>query len=113
MFDDFPVFDAENIDGSLATVVLIEFDVVVDEDQVAVGADVLDDSRAVRIGFQKVADTGFKGLFSIGKFRAVLFVIGTDQAVDDGRIVLVEYFVPKVFGHGLVALKGRQAGSQG
>ena len=36
MFDDLSVFDAEDVDGSLAAVLFIELDVVVDEDQIAV-----------------------------------------------------------------------------
>lgn len=113
MFDDFSVFDAEDIDSSLAAVVFIELDVVVDKDQVTVGADVLNHGRTVGVGLQEIADTRFKGCFAVGKFRAVLFVIGTDHAVDDGCVVFVKDFVPKVFGHGLVALKGRNARSQG
>ena len=35
VFYDFAVFDAENVDSSLTTVFFIEFDVIVDEDQVA------------------------------------------------------------------------------
>lgn len=67
VFYDFAVFDAENVDSSLTTVFFIEFDVIVDEDQVAIGADVLDDGRAVRIGFQEARDAIFKGLFAIGE----------------------------------------------
>jgi hypothetical protein len=60
VFDDFAVFDAENVDSSLTTVCFIEFDVIVDEDQVAIGADVLDDGRAVRIGFKKSVTPSLK-----------------------------------------------------
>ena len=74
VFDDFPVFDAEDVDSCLTAVFFVELDVVVDEDKVAIGADVLNDGRAVRISFQETADAVLKGLFAIGKFRAVLFV---------------------------------------
>lgn len=105
VFYDFAVFDAENVDSSLTTVFFIEFDVIVDEDQVAIGADVLDDGRAVRIGFQEARDAIFKGLFAIGEFRAVLFVFGTDHRVDDGCVVFVKYFIPEYSAAALLLLK--------
>ena len=43
VFDDFPVFDAEDVDSCLTAVFFVELDVVVDEDKVAIGADVLND----------------------------------------------------------------------
>ena len=92
--------------------ILAKFDVIVDEDQVAIGADVLDDGRAVRIGFQEARDAIFKGLFAIGEFRAVLFVFGTDHRVDDGCVVFVKYFIPEIFSYGFVAFEMGRIGCQ-
>ena len=112
VFDDFPVFDAEDVDSCLTAVFFVELDVVVDEDQVAVSADVLDDSRAVRIRFQETADAVLKGLFAIGKFRAVCLYLRTDHGVDDGGVVFVEYFVPEIFSYGFIVLEMRRTGCE-
>ena len=48
MFDDLAVLDAEDVDGSLAAVRSVERDVVVDEDEIYVRADVLELCLALR-----------------------------------------------------------------
>lgn len=48
VFDDTAVLDAENVDGCLTAVCGIKFNVVVDEDKIPIGTDMLDFSRRIR-----------------------------------------------------------------
>lgn len=48
MLDNLAVLDAEDVDSSLAAICIIEGNVVVDEDEVAIRADVLDFRLALR-----------------------------------------------------------------
>ena len=48
MLDNLSILDAEDIDGGLAAVFVIEHDVIVDEDEITIRTDVLDLRLALR-----------------------------------------------------------------
>ena len=112
MFDDFTMLDTEDIDGSLAAIFCIELDMVVDEDEVSIGTDVLDFSGGIREFLQEAGNAVLEGLLAICKAGAMLRISRTGHFVNDARIMLIENLVPEILNHCLVVLEVRNVRSE-
>lgn len=90
MLDDLAVLDAEDVDSSLAAICIIEGNVVVDEDEVAIRADVLDFRLALREFLEEALNAILECLTAILEARIVLDVVRSGHLVDHGRVVFAE-----------------------
>ena len=95
MLDNLSILDAEDIDGGLAAVFVIERDVIVDEDEITVRTDVLDLRLALREFLKEDFNAILEGLTAILEARIMLNIVGGCHLVDHSRIMLVEYFIPE------------------
>ena len=105
MFHDFALFDPENVHGRLATVLSVQFDMVVDEYQVPICTHVLDFCGAFREFLQESGDPVLKGLFPVVETRVVLDIVIVRQLVNDFRMVFIEDLVPELGSQFFVVLE--------
>ena len=96
MLHDFSVFDPEDVHGSLAPVLRVQFNMVVDEHQVPVRPQMLDFRGAFWEFFQESGNAFFESLFSIFEPGTVLDIGIARQFVNDGCVMLVEDLVPEI-----------------
>ena len=98
-------FDPENVHGRLATVLGVQFDMVVDKYQVPICTHVLDFCGAFREFLQESGDPVLKGLFPVVETRVVLDIVIVRQLVNDFRMVFIEDLVPEIGSQFLLFLK--------
>ena len=105
VFHDLSFFDPENVHGRLAAVLGIQFDVVVDENQIPIRTHVFDFRAAFREFLQESGDPFLKSLFPVFEARVVLDIVVVRQLVNDFRMVFIENLVPEISSQLLVAFE--------
>ena len=75
MFDDLPVFKAENVDDRLASILLIGFAVQVKDDQIALGKHMRKDNMGFRMCFKVAFKISIKRFSTVRDMRIVLDVL--------------------------------------